>query len=85
MVSNNFSVCLSVTNFNLNYVRTGKIEWAEKFLGTSLSKGDVPTFFVFSAGGRYGLGRGPKALKIRDQHIQKNNSRIASMAIPCHL
>ena len=25
-------VCLSVTKFNPNYLRTGKTEWAEKFL-----------------------------------------------------
>ena len=29
MVSKNLSVFLSVTNFDLNYFRTGKIEWAE--------------------------------------------------------
>ena len=27
------SVCLSVTNFDHNYLRTGKIEWADIFLG----------------------------------------------------
>ena len=29
MVSKNLSVCLSVTNFDPNYLRTGRIEWAE--------------------------------------------------------
>ena len=48
--------CLSVTNFDLNYLRTGEIEWAEIFGGISLSKRVVPNFF-FSAGGQYGLGR----------------------------
>ena len=31
MVSKNLSVCLSVTNFNLNYLRTGVMESAEIF------------------------------------------------------
>ena len=29
MVSKNMSVCLSVTNFDPNYLRTGRTEWAE--------------------------------------------------------
>ena len=29
MVSKNLSVCLSVAKFDLNYLRTGEIEWAE--------------------------------------------------------
>ena len=53
------SVCLSVTNFDLNYLRPGEIEWAEIFLRISLSKSLIHNFF-FLAGGRYGLGRGPK-------------------------
>ena len=30
----NLSVCLSVTNFDPNYLRTGRIEWAENKIGT---------------------------------------------------
>ena len=30
--------CLSVTNFDPNYNRTGRTEWAEIFLRTSLAK-----------------------------------------------
>ena len=30
MVSKNLSACLSVTNFDPNYLMTGKTEWAEK-------------------------------------------------------
>ena len=52
--------CLSVTNFDLKYLRTGKIEWVEIFFCISLSKSVVPNFF-FSARGWYGLGRGPKS------------------------
>ena len=55
-------VCLSVKNFDLNYLRTGKIEWAEIFFRISSSKSHILKFFVFLAGGRYGLGRGPKIL-----------------------
>ena len=33
MVSKNLSVCLSVVNFYPNYLRTGKKEWLEIFLG----------------------------------------------------
>ena len=33
MVSKNLSVCLSVVNFDPNYLRTGKTEWAKKNLG----------------------------------------------------
>ena len=33
MVSKNFSVCLSVTNFDPNYLGTGRTEWAEIFKG----------------------------------------------------
>ena len=32
------SVCLSITHFDLNSLRTGEIEWAEIFLGMSLSR-----------------------------------------------
>ena len=46
MVSKNLSVCLpvclSVTNFDLNYIRTGEIEWAEIFFWISLSKRVIP-------------------------------------------
>ena len=38
------SVCLSVTNFDLNYFRTGEIEWAKIFWGISLSKSHNPIF-----------------------------------------
>ena len=38
-------VCLSVMNFDLNYLRTGKIGWADIFWGISLSKRVVPNFF----------------------------------------
>ena len=33
MVSKNLSVCLSVTYFDPKYLLTGRIEWAEIFLG----------------------------------------------------
>ena len=33
MVSKNLSVCLSVTKFDPNYLRTGRTEWAEIFWG----------------------------------------------------
>ena len=49
-------------NFDINYLRAGEKEWAEIFYGTYLSKSHIPNFFVFSKGGRYGLGRGPKIL-----------------------
>ena len=49
MVSENLSVCLSVVKFDLNYLRTGGIEWAEIFFRISLSN---PKFLIF-------LGRGP--------------------------
>ena len=35
-------VCLSVTNFELNYLRTGEIESAQKFFWISLSKSVFP-------------------------------------------
>ena len=38
-------VCLSVTNFDINYLRTGEIEWAEKIFKISLSKRVVQKFF----------------------------------------
>ena len=60
MVSKNLFVCLSVTNFDLNYLRTGEIELAKIFYRISLSKSHIPNFF-FLAGSRYGLGRGPKS------------------------
>ena len=41
MMSKNLSVCLSVTNFDLNYFRTDEIEWAEIFWGMSLSKSHI--------------------------------------------
>ena len=36
MVSKNLSVCLSVTNFDINYIRTGEIEWDEIFFSSPL-------------------------------------------------
>ena len=38
MVSKNLSVCLSVTKFDPNYLRTGRTEWAEIFFWTSMAK-----------------------------------------------
>ena len=45
MVSKNLSVCLSVTEFDPNYLRTGKIEWAEIFLDI-YGKSYVSKFFI---------------------------------------
>ena len=53
-------ICLSVTNFDLNYLRTGEIELAKILYKISLSKSHFPSFF-FPAGGPYGLDRGPKS------------------------
>ena len=55
MVSKYLSVCLSVMNFDLNYLRTGEIGWAEIFYRISLIfvKKSGPKFFF--------LGRGPGA------------------------
>ena len=39
------SVCLSVAKFDLNYLRTGEIEWADIFFRISLSKSHIPNFF----------------------------------------
>ena len=55
MVSKNSSVCLSVAKFDLNYLRTGKIEWTDFFGGCQKS---CPNFFS-RQGGWYGLGSGP--------------------------
>ena len=41
-------VCLSVTNFDLNYLRTGKIEWAEIFLTKNL-----PNLVLFAGGMKF--------------------------------
>ena len=40
MVSKNLSVCLSVVNFDPNYPKTGKTEWAKKIM-TSMAKTHV--------------------------------------------
>ena len=44
MVSKNLFVCLSVTKFDINYLRTGKKDWAKNFWGISLSKSVVQNF-----------------------------------------
>ena len=41
-----FSVCLAVTNVDLNYLGTCKIEWAEIFLGYQCQKWCPPILFV---------------------------------------
>ena len=38
------SVCLSVTEFDPNYLRTSKTEWGEKIFRTSMAKSHVPKF-----------------------------------------
>ena len=38
MVSKNLSVYLSLVNFDPNYLGTGRTEWAEKNIRTSLAK-----------------------------------------------
>ena len=40
------SVCLSVTKFDPNYLRTDKTEWAEIFLRTSIAKSHVSKFCI---------------------------------------
>ena len=40
------SVCLSVTKFDPNYLRTGKTEWAKKNVMASMAKRYVSKFFV---------------------------------------
>ena len=58
MVSKNSSVCLSVTNFDPNYLGTGQTEWAEKNFRTSMATTHVSNFFYFSLKGPIGTGRG---------------------------
>ena len=42
MVSKNLSVCLSVVNFDPNYLRTGKTEWAKKLIYDFLAGNNYP-------------------------------------------
>ena len=58
MVSKNLSVCLSVTKFNPNYLRTGRIEQAKIFFTTSLSKSHVSKKNFLGKGP---VGPGPRA------------------------
>ena len=44
MESKSLSVCLSVINFDPNYLTTGKTEWAEIFLGHLWQKYMSQTF-----------------------------------------
>ena len=46
MLSKNLSVRLSVTNFDPNYHRTGKTEWAETFLGHFWQKATSQKKFI---------------------------------------
>ena len=43
-------LCLSLAKFDLNYLRTGEIEWAEIFLDIFVKK-CCPNFFLFSQQG----------------------------------
>ena len=43
-------VCLSVTKFDPNYLRTGKTKWAEIFLGRLWQKGLSQKFFCPKSG-----------------------------------
>ena len=43
-------VCLSVAKFDLNYLRTGKIEWTEIFLEMTLSKSYIQNFLFLGRG-----------------------------------
>ena len=52
-------VCLSsVTKFDHNYLRTGKIEWAEIFFGTSMAKAMSQNFYLSK---NWLAGLGPRA------------------------
>ena len=56
MVSKNLSVCLSVTKFDPNYLRTSRTEWAEIFLGHLCQKAiSQKKIVVRKVGGRAGV------------------------------
>ena len=60
MVSKNLSVCLSVVNFDPNYLGTGRTKCAEKFFRTSLAKRMCCKIFIIRESGWLGRGWGPK-------------------------
>ena len=66
-------VGLSVTNFELNYLRTGKIEWAEIFLGTSVSKSNIPKFMFSRQGAGMAWAEGQKANLLSEYICLKNS------------
>ena len=45
-------VCLTVTEFDPNYLRTGKTEWAEKIFRTSMAKSHVSKNLICLKRGR---------------------------------
>ena len=49
-------VCLSVINFDPNYLRTGRTEWAEIFFRTSMAKSHVSKNFICPKSGPQGQG-----------------------------
>ena len=55
MVSKNLSVCLSVINFDPNYFKTGKTEWAKKIYGKNQS---LKKFYLSK---KWTVGLGPRA------------------------
>ena len=60
MGSKNWSVCLYVTNFDPNYLGTGKTEWAKK-KSDIFDKMNVLKKFYLSEKWTVGPGPGPKS------------------------
>ena len=54
----NLSVCLSVTNSDLNYLRTGKLEWYEFFLEYLCQKSYVLYLFFWLQGASWAGAEG---------------------------
>ena len=63
-------VGLSVTNFDLNYLRAGKIN-GPKFFWDYLCQKVIFQKNIFLAGGRYSLGRGPKKQPFVQVHLNQ--------------
>ena len=71
----NLSVCLSVTNFDSNYLGTGQTEWAEIFL-EHLPKTPYLNFFVLYLSIKGPVGPGPRAKKATDLSSNQNQKPI---------
>ena len=62
-------------NFDLNYLRTGVIEWAEKFFRISLSKSHLQIFFSRQgAGMAWTEGRKANIFNVGVNQTQNDNS-----------